>query len=214
MERQPSRLKQTWDKLTEHKRAALLLLLVMFLAFAAGSRYGAQPSRAGEAAGVQAASPAQAALAEAAPEPALLAVDIKGAVEQPGLYWFRQGQRVNDALAAAGLLPEADTDLLNLAAPLTDGQQLVVPYLSLGEEQRQQRYGELAAGGSVSGLVNINSATLAELTTLPGIGEAKAQAIIAYREQNGAFTSVEQLLAVSGIGTKTMDKLRALVCVE
>jgi len=217
MERPPSLLKQARDKLAEHKRAALLLLIVMFLAFAAGSRYGVYLSVGGNASTAQAAAEAEAGAAEAiAPAAALLAVDIKGAVEQPGLYWFAEGQRVNDALQAAGLLAEADTDLLNLAAPLTDGQQLVVPYLSLGEGERRERYNELASNsnGSSSGLVNLNTASLAELTALPGIGDVKAQAIIDYREQNGSFTSVEQLLEVSGIGAKTMDKLRALTCVE
>lgn len=201
-------LRQAWSKAAEHKRAALLLLLLLFLAFAGGGRYGVYLAN-GQPPGTAAAATAT----EAAAAEALLAVDVKGAVAAPGLYWLPQGSRVNDALSAAGLLTEADTDRLNLAAFLSDGQQLVVPYLELDAEARKQRYGELAGAGSGSAL-DLNAADLAGLMALPGIGETKAQAILDYRQQIGGFTGVEQLLAVPGIGEATLEQLRGLVYVE
>ena len=196
-----AKLKQAGAKLAAHKRAVLLLLLLLFLAFAAGSGYGrylAPPGLTESPANTElenrgATAPAAAVPETAAPAAALLAVDIKGAVAAPGLYWLAEGSRVNDALALAGLLPEADTDLLNLAARLNDGQQLVVPYLSLDEDLRQQRFSGLAAQSgeaTANGLINLNQAGLTELTALPGIGQVKGQAIITYREQQGGFTSV------------------------
>lgn len=210
MDEQASWPQRIWNNVLKHKRSALLLLAAALLLFVAGSRYGVYL-----AARQAAAEPAVKALEQPQAEPILIAVDIKGAVARPGLYWFEKGQRVAEALEQAGLLEEADTDLLNLAAPLSDGQSLIVPYMQLDEQQRQQRYAQLAEeGGFSNGLVNINSARLAALQTLPGIGETKAQAIIDHREQQGPFTSIEQLTGVPGIGTATLEQLRELVCVE
>jgi len=134
-----------------------------------------------------------------------LYVHVLGAVATPGLYRVSDGARAFDAIAAAGgLLPEADPAGVNLARFVSDGEQLVVPVV--GEVS-----GGVAPPGAGEGqqLVNLNTATAAELVTLPRIGEALAARIIAWRDANGRFTSVDDLAAVEGIGTKTLDGLRA-----
>lgn len=135
---------------------------------------------------------------------AALYVHVSGAVRLPGLYRLRDGARVVDAVAAAGgFADEADEAGVNLARPVGDGEQLVVP--------RQGEQTDAAAQGD--GRINLNTATAAELEELPRIGPAMAQRIIEWREANGRFTSVEDLLAVSGIGEKMLEALRPLVTV-
>ena len=133
-------------------------------------------------------------------------VHILGAVARPGLYELRDGDRVVDAVAAAGGLAEgADQARVNLARFLTDGEQIAVPLV-----------GETPAGvpaGTSNGKVNINSADAAALETLPRVGPAMAARIIAWREANGGFTSVDDLRSVSGIGDRTFDALKDLVTV-
>ena len=125
----------------------------------------------------------------------------------PGLYELSEGDRAVDAVAAAGgFTPEADPGGINLARLLSDGEQLVVP--AVGEAARGIRSGSAGAG---SGTINLNVADAATLDTLPRIGPAMAQRIIDWREANGRFSSVDDLLAVTGIGQKTLDGLRDLV---
>lgn len=145
-----------------------------------------------------------------------LVVHVDGAVAAPGVYELPAGSRANDAvLAAGGLTEDADTSSLNLATPLSDGDKVRVPVE--GEEvsaASAAATGTTATEDSTSGgLVNINTATLEELDTLPGVGEATAQAIIDDREQNGPFSSIEDLMRVSGIGEKKYAKLEAMICV-
>ncbi|MBR5429356.1 MAG: helix-hairpin-helix domain-containing protein [Firmicutes bacterium] len=139
-----------------------------------------------------------------AEQQAEIAVHVKGAVAGPGLYWLPAGSRVGDAVeAAGGAVSGADLEQLNLAAFVSDGSQLYVPYLT---EQSS------SSSSSSSGLININTATQAELETLDGIGESKARAIIAYREEHGSFATVEQLTRVSGIGESTLAKIKDQIC--
>ena len=134
-------------------------------------------------------------------EGSLIAVHVKGAVAEPGLYWLAPDSRVDDAVqAAGGALPEADLDNVNLAAFVSDGSQLYVPFAGESED-------------AVSGPLNINTATEAQLEALDGIGETKARAIVEYRESRGDFASVEQLTRVDGIGDATLDKIREQICV-
>ncbi len=139
-------------------------------------------------------------------------VHVGGAVRTPGLYGLAQGSRVDDAVrAAGGMLEDADLDALNLAARLKDGEKVLVPTES-GEAEAQE--GSSGAGGTAQGgLINLNTATVADLETLPGIGPALAQRILDYRERNGGFRSVEDLLEVSGIGAKKFEGLREQVTV-
>lgn len=144
--------------------------------------------------------------------PAPLLVHVVGSVRRPGVYELPEGSRVVDALnAAGGPKRHAELSALNLAAPLTDGQQIVVPRTAdVGAPVASAPGGASAAAPA---LVNINTASAEELDALPGIGEVLAAAIIQYREEHGPFTSVEQLVDVSGIGEVTLEELRDLVTI-
>jgi competence protein ComEA len=141
----------------------------------------------------------------AAPDVGSIFVHILGAVLRPGLYELRPGDRTVDAVAAAGgFLETADRSGLNLARPLVDGEQLIVPAI-----------GEVPPPAATAGpaLVNLNTADSAALETLPRVGPALAARIIDWREANGAFTSIDDLREVSGIGDKTFESLAPLVTV-
>lgn len=150
---------------------------------------------------------------EPAPSSVLtIVVQAAGAVVQPGVYRLPPDARVDDLIrAAGGLVADADADRVNLAARLTDGVRVYVP--RIGEVVPP----DLAAEGSALGssgeprLVDLNSASIAELDTLPGIGPATAQAIVDYRTQHGRFSSVDDLLNVRGIGPAKLEEIRALV---
>lgn len=139
-----------------------------------------------------------------------LVVDVAGAVRRPGVYEFREGDRIVDAIrAAGGATRRAALDGLNLAAPLTDGVQILVPEVPpVGATEP----GPIAGEGPAA-LVNVNSASATELEVLPGVGEVIAQAIVDYRTDNGPFATVDDLLDVSGIGDATLEDIRDLVTV-
>ena len=146
-------------------------------------------------------------------------VDVDGAVVSPGVYRLKDGARVSQAIdAAGGLTAEADVTGLNRASKVADGQKIYVP--KVGEQQAAAAVGgaESSAAttpgaGPSSGLVNINTASAAELQTLSGIGASMAQSIIDERTQNGAFASVDDLMRVSGIGEKKLAKIKDCICV-
>lgn len=143
-----------------------------------------------------------------------LVVDIKGAVKHPGIYHLPREARIMDAITkAGGPGKDADLDQVNLAAPLTDGTAVYIP--RKGEENIPTIGTEVgAARGSGDGKVNINTAGMDELQQLNGVGPAKAEAILRYREENGSFSSVEELTNVSGIGEKTLEKFKEQVTVQ
>lgn len=133
-------------------------------------------------------------------------VHILGAVERPGLYELREGDRAVDAVAAAGGFSDAaDVGQLNLARFVVDGEQIYVP--ALGETP------SAAPGLTAQGKVNLNTADAATLETLPRVGPAMAARIIDWRVANGRFTVIEDLMSVTGIGQKTFDGLKDLVTV-
>ena len=150
-----------------------------------------------------------------APSPVPILVDVAGWVRRPGVYEFVTGQRVIDAIeAAGGERPGAELTALNLAAPLTDGTQILVPKEGAASLETGGGIAIPGAGGAADGaLVNVNTAAATELETLDGIGEVIAAAIIDYRTQNGPFTSVDELEDVSGIGPSTMEGIRDAVTV-
>jgi competence protein ComEA len=135
-----------------------------------------------------------------------LVVHVVGAVRTPGLYELAEGSRVDDAIQkAGGPKPRAALELVNLAAPVSDGQQVVVPV-------RGGSPGASAALTPASGAkIHLNSATLEELDELPGIGPVTAQEILDYRAEQGAFQSVDELDAVPGIGPARLADLKPLV---
>lgn len=138
----------------------------------------------------------------ASPTPSQVAVYVSGAVVSPGVYYLPEGSRVLDALrAAGGFAANAQQDEINLAAILKDEEQLDVP----------------GVGGTshiTLGRININTATLEELDTLPGIGETAAQSIIDYRTENGPFETTQQIMDVPGIGPTTYDSIKNLITVD
>ncbi|HKN64514.1 MAG TPA: ComEA family DNA-binding protein [Gaiellaceae bacterium] len=140
----------------------------------------------------------------------LLVIDVAGAVRHAGLYRLRSGSRVDDAIAAAGgPTPKAQLDSVNLAAPVADGEQIVVP--GRGAAGALAAAGQAAAGSSPSAPLDLNSATLEQLEALPGVGPVTAQKILDYRQQHGAFHSVAELEGVPGIGPAHMAQLKGLV---
>lgn len=141
-------------------------------------------------------------------------VDVKGAVKAPGVYSLMLDDRVIDAITiAGGYTAEADSTHINHAQKLVDEMVIYVPKIGedISVEQVTTVSSSAASGQASSGKLNLNAATEAELTTLPGIGPAKAQAILEYREQNGRFKSVDDLKNVSGIGEKTFEKLKEFI---
>jgi len=140
-------------------------------------------------------------------------VYVAGAVSRPGVYTLVVAARVTDAITAAGgPAPEADLDIVNLAEALHDGERIYVP--AVGETIPPAIASASAPRDTLPhGPVNINSATADQLDVLPGVGPATAASIIAYREQHGPFSSVEQLADVRGIGPAKLDALRGLVTV-
>jgi len=160
-----------------------------------------------------AAAPSGGAVAStvASPSGPPIIVDVTGWVHEPGVYEFAQGERVIDAVErAGGARNGADLSVLNLAAPLTDGTQVVVP--KQGSAPVGTVPGE-TGGGTTSGLININTASATEFETLSGIGEVLAGAIVDYRTENGPFASVDDLENVSGIGPATLEEIRDQVTV-
>jgi competence protein ComEA len=153
------------------------------------------------------AGPATPSVGEVADTASTVVVSVVGLVVRPGLVTLPEGSRVADAIeAAGGLLPEADPASVNLAAVLADGQQIAV-----GVPGAATASSGAAVGTVPSGPVNLNTATAADLDALPGIGPVLAQRIVTYRDQQGRFTSVEQLDDVPGIGPAIYDQLKTLV---
>ena len=153
------------------------------------------------------------------PDPGRIVVDVVGAVARPGLHELPAASRIADAVAAAGgLTPEADRMRLNLAEPLSDGARLWVPEVgeSAGPEVVSVTAGAGnggragAAGGRAGAPLNVNTADAAALEELPGIGPALAAAIVEHRRQSGPFTTVDELVEVSGIGPAKLEQIRPL----
>ena len=144
-------------------------------------------------------------------------VHLVGAVSRPGVYEFSEGSRVHDAVTkAGGLTADAATNALNLARILVDGEQIVIPTeaeVAAMSATQGQSVPAVPGSGNAGSVINLNTATLEQLDTLPGIGPALAQRILDWRSANSGFGSVDQLGEVSGIGSKLLDRLRSLVTV-
>lgn len=153
-------------------------------------------------------------------QPQSIVIDVKGAVKKPGVYDMQSGDRVHHVIQkAGGILDGADQNQLNLALLLQDGMVIYVP--KKGEEgaasgaapEGQSNVESTEQNGSAK-TVNINTATSEELQTLPGIGPSRAETIIAYREENGGFKTIEDMMNVSGIGEKSFEKLKPSITVK
>ena len=209
------------------KAATTLLVVVIALLGVAGALLSGRPAGVEVTRTPIAEQPADGDSAQAgeagegAAEAPSVVVHVDGAVAAPGVYELSEGARVNDAVAAAGgLLSEADTSTINLAAPVSDGAKVHVPTSEELSAGTQGAFGESGNAGTPAGsasaapsLVNINTATSEELQRLSGVGEATAAAIIEDRQANGPFSSPEDLMRVSGIGEKKFAKIKAHICV-
>ncbi|MFT9848601.1 helix-hairpin-helix domain-containing protein [Aneurinibacillus sp. REN35] len=157
------------------------------------------------------------------PAPTTFVIDVKGAVVSPGVYTLSADARVYQAIGmAGGLLPEADAKQVNGAQKLVDGMMIYIPLK--GEQISPAGH---ATPGSVTGStpavgtqgkeeakVDLNTATVEQLQTIPGIGPRKAEAIVQYREEHGPFKTIDSLTGVAGIGAKTVEKMRAGIFVQ
>ena len=154
--------------------------------------------------------------------PAIVAVYVCGKVGSPGVYELTADSRVCDAIAAAGgATGEADAEVINQAAPLTDGMRLYIP----GKEETAavDRMGQdlsagtpsaaSSSGQSSAGAVNLNTASREELMTLSGIGESKADSIIRYRDENGGFSRIEDIMNIRGIKEGIFDQIKDSITV-
>jgi competence protein ComEA len=190
------------QELLHDRRRALAAVVAVVAVLILAGRVLLRPSRA------TVPPPVHVARASAPAEAKQLFVDVVGAVRRPGLYRVADGARVADAVRrAGGPTPKAQLELVNLAALIADGEQIVVP-----------RRGAVAAvagagssGGAASGPVHLNSATIEQLDALPGVGPVTAQKIVDYRQQHGGFGSVNELDAVPGIGPARLADLRGQV---
>jgi len=175
--------------------AALALLVALILA-------GRHLARAGAPAERPVAAQVEPLSADSTPK---LVVHVVGAVRRPGLYRLPDRSRIADAVTrAGGPTPRADLSAVNLAAPVSDGVQVVVP-------ARVPAVKSGAGGAAPSGQqgpVHLNTATLEELDALPGVGPVTAQKILDHREQHGAFASIDELDAIPGIGPARLEQLR------
>lgn len=136
-------------------------------------------------------------------------VYVCGAVHNPGVYLLARESRIVAAVeAAGGFLENAAREAVNLAAPITDGMQIVIP------DQEQFSSTKAYEQKMQEGKVNLNTAHIQELCALSGIGEAKAEAILAYRDEIGGFSSIEQLKNVAGIGDSLFERIKSSIYIE
>ncbi len=142
-------------------------------------------------------------------EKKLITVHVVGSVSNPGVYHLPEDSRVDDAiLKAGGFTPDADMERINLARPLIDGEQILVPeMLKNGEDI------DLSTAPEETGMVNINRASVSELETLSGIGETRGRAIVQYREENGPFASIEDIMEVPNIGAGIFEGIKDQITV-
>ncbi len=183
------------------RRRALAVGVVVLLVLVVAGKVLLRPARPAVPPPVRMAAPGAHA---SAPR---LFVNVVGAVRRPGLYRLKDGSRVADAvIRAGGPTPKAQIELLNLAARIADGEQIVVPRRGLADP-----VAAASGGTATAGPVHLNSATLEQLDALPGVGPVTAQKIIDYRQQHGAFGSVDELDAIVGIGPARLEQLRGLV---
>jgi len=207
-------IRERLDRLSRGELVGLVLVVVATLVGAGLWYVRSLPRPVEIAAPSSALSPAVSnapITASTTPSPSTIIVDVDGWVRKPGVYEFATGDRVIDAVnRAGGARHGADLTSLNLAAPLADGTQVVVPKQG-GTTTAGGSTGSTGSGGTA--LVNINTASESELESLNGVGPVLAAAIIQYRTEHGPFQSVDDLDDVSGIGPVTLEELRPFVTV-
>lgn len=152
---------------------------------------------------------------EQAVSPPMICVHVCGAVNNPGVYELPEGSRIYEAIElSGGFTDNACKDYVNLAQTVSDETQIVIPTVQEVEDGSVFLQNENANGAEKNGLVNINTADVAMLCTLPGVGEAKAEAIVNYRKQIGQFETIEQIMEVEGIKDGMYSKIQDKICVK
>jgi competence protein ComEA len=185
---------------SQRRAAAALAVLAMLLVLGVRHLHGSRATAS--------AVPLVTVRRSQAPAARQVVVDVVGAVRRPGLYRLREGTRIADAVGrAGGATPKADLAQVNLAAPLADGEQVVVPARGAAAAAG----GTAAAPGSPTAPVDLNTASPEQLDTLPGVGPSTAAKIIAFRQAHGPFHSLAELDAVPGIGPARLAELKGLV---
>lgn len=216
---QPERLKDARWTLTPKHIAVLALILTIGLIWAAWSVFHTRPetlpdTRPTTTTGSPVTQPTQTATqptnARGSPTPTVLVVDVAGKVRRPGLVRAPTGARVADVLTlAGGPLPGVDLTPLNLARQVTDGEQIIVGQPNQPPPATPPaNHNPTAPPTAPTDSINLNTATLAQLDTLPGVGPVLAQRILDYRTENGPFTTLDQLQEVPGVGPKKFDSLK------
>lgn len=215
------------EKLLENKRLVLMLWLVLVILIGIFTWSSVTKTKSGGESDLStlsttfsvssSASDLKTEHASSQTESQKVVVDIKGAVKNEGVYELSSGSRVTDVVKlAGGLTEDADKKSVNLAEKVTD--EAVIYVARLGENVALAMTSSQASGDvqqeESSDKINLNTATLADLQTISGIGAKRAQDIIAYRDANGGFSSVDDLANVSGIGAKTLEKLKSEVTVD
>jgi competence protein ComEA len=200
------------DQIVLTRRRVLAGVLVLALVLLLGVRFLARPGSAAGPGAPPIVGSAEAAGAGApAPEPRLV-VYVVGAVRRPGVYRLAEGTRVEDAVGrAGGPTRAADLTAVNLAAPLADGEQVLVPGRIPGPVAAAEGAPVPGGASGSAGPVQLSIATVEQLDTLPGIGPVTAQKIVDYRTAHGPFHSVDDLDEVPGIGPARVEQLRSLV---
>lgn len=203
-------IRERLDSLSRAELTGLVIVVAITLVGAGLWYLRSLPKPVAIAASSPAGATGAAVAAGASPSGPPIIVDVTGWIRDPGVYEFVQGDRVIDAVErAGGAKPNADLSGLNLAAPLADGTQVVVPKEGGTVADVAGSSGSAAADG----LININTASAADFESLSGIGEVLAAAIVDYRTENGPFASVDDLEDVSGIGPATLEEIRDQITV-
>ena len=194
-------------------RKSILILLLIVLAVAGGTYYGCYMQ---EKESIQLDAASQTVTQGGSQEDrAEITVYVTGAINKPGVVTVREGARTADAVkACGGLLPTADGEKVNMAQVLKDGQQVRVPEKQAGSSALPANTGKASSAvkTKADGPININTASAEELDALPGIGPAMAKRIIEYRETEGAFTAIEDIKKVKGIGEAKFEKMNDKIC--
>jgi competence protein ComEA len=204
-----------WDKFKFNKQQIIIVVILMVIVFMAAGKYSDYMQNAAVNNNGLILSQVEATSSESSGQ---ILVHVKGAVENPGVFTLPVGSRVVDAIDMAVATDEADLQAINLAKIVSDQDEIIVPVkvqavpVEDGQAEATSTLGYDSEAGD--GKISINSASSQQLQTLSGIGPAKADAIISYRQNNGRFSSIEDIKKVSGIGDSTFEKIKGSITVE
>lgn len=223
--------KLSLDALLDNKEKTLRLVIILLIAIAAVFVFFIQPKKSDDGIAYENSSSYESTSSyDASEDTNVVICDVSGAVNSPQVVELKKGDRIEDAIqAAGGLTAKADISNINRAAVVNDGDKILIPEKGAATENAPQGQSsspaparssasETPAQSSgtqspASGKININSADSDQLQTISGVGPVTAQKIIDYRTQNGAFRRIEDLTNVSGIGEKTFEKMKDQICV-